>query len=148
GLTVLSSGAIPPNPSELLQTQAMSDLLADLRKQFDVILIDAPPLLPVTDAAILASQADGAVLVVRHGKTTRDQVHHSVDRLEGVGARLVGTVLNMTPNRTKSSYGYGYGYGYGESPAETSSTGRRRAGNPPTISPNGTREEVTETARG
>lgn len=130
-LAVLTSGAIPPNPSELLQTKAMSDLLIDLRSRYDVILIDAPPLLPVTDAALLAAQADGAVLVVRHGDTTRDQVQHAIDRLEGVGARLVGTVLNMTPTRAKNSYGYGYGYGYGEAP--DAQTGRRRADKTPAL---------------
>ena len=74
GLQVLTCGPIPPNPSELLQSHAMETLLADLRRDFDVIIIDAPPLLPVTDAALLAAQADGAVVVVRHGRTTRDQL--------------------------------------------------------------------------
>jgi len=120
-LKVLTSGAIPPNPSELLQSQAMHDLVATLRRHFDVILIDAPPLLPVTDAAIVAAQADGALLVVRHGKTTRDQVSAAVERLEAVGGRLVGVVLNMTPQRGDSGYYYGYGYGYAPT------AGRRRA---------------------
>ena len=74
GLQVLSSGPIPPNPSELLQSNAMEKMLGDLRDDFDVVIIDAPPLLPVTDAALLAAQADGALIVVRHGKTTRDQL--------------------------------------------------------------------------
>ena len=78
GLRVLTCGPIPPNPSELLQSHAMESLLADLRRDFDVIIIDAPPLLPVTDAALLAAQADGAVVVVRHGRTTRDQLQHSL----------------------------------------------------------------------
>ena len=138
GLSVLTSGAIPPNPSELIQTQAMDDLLVELRRRFDVIIVDAPPLLPVTDAALLASQADGAVLVVRHGKTTRDQVTHSVDRLDNVGARLLGTVLNMTPHPAKSSYGYGYGYGYGDAPGESSGYGRYRMGKTSKASQNGT----------
>jgi len=120
-LKVLTSGAIPPNPSELLQSQAMHDLVASLRRHFDVILIDAPPLLPVTDAAIVAAQADGALLVVRHGKTTRDQISAAVERLEAVGGRLVGVLLNMTPQRGGSGYYYGYGYGYAPT------AGRRRA---------------------
>jgi capsular exopolysaccharide synthesis family protein len=114
GLSVLACGPIPPNPSELLQSHAMETLLADLRRDFDVIIIDAPPLLPVTDAALLAAQADGAVVVVRHGRTTRDQLQHSVERLEAVDAKALGVVINQTPSRkNRTGYGYGYGYGYG-----------------------------------
>ncbi|WP_181309512.1 polysaccharide biosynthesis tyrosine autokinase [Nocardioides campestrisoli] len=113
GLTVLPSGAIPPNPSELLQSHAMEELLAELRSRFDLVILDAPPLLPVTDAALIASQADGALLVARYGKTTKDQLTHAVERLDAVGARTVGVVLNMVPHRRgMSGYGYGYGYGY------------------------------------
>jgi receptor protein-tyrosine kinase len=89
----------------------MKTLLKDLRERFDIVLIDAPPLLPVTDAAILAAESDGAILISRHGKTTRDQVVAAVGRLESVEARLLGTVANWTPTR-RSSYGYGYSYGY------------------------------------
>ena len=73
-LDVLTCGQIPPNPSELLQSHAMEMLLLELRTRYDVVILDAPPLLPVTDAALLAAQTDGAVVVVRHGKTTRDQL--------------------------------------------------------------------------
>lgn len=117
GLQVLTSGPIPPNPSELLQSHAMERLLTDLRERFDVIIIDAPPLLPVTDAALLARQADGAFVVVRHGKTTKDQLAHAVERIEAVDARVLGIVMNMTPQKKRGgSYGYGYGYGYGYAP--------------------------------
>ena len=120
GLQVLACGPIPPNPSELLQSHAMEALLADLRGKFDVIIVDAPPLLPVTDAALLAAQADGAVIVVRHGRTTRDQLQHSIERLEAVDAKALGVVINQAPSRkNRTGYGYGYGYGYGfESEAE------------------------------
>jgi receptor protein-tyrosine kinase len=111
-LHVLGSGAIPPNPAELLQSNAMTQLLADLRDQYDMVIVDAPPLLPVTDAALLAAQADGALLVVRHGKTTRDQLTQAVNRLAQVDASPVGVVLNMVPARRRHGYGYGYGYGY------------------------------------
>jgi receptor protein-tyrosine kinase len=110
GLKVIAAGSIPPNPAELLQSATMKSLLRALRERFDIVLIDAPPLLPVTDAALLAAASDGAILVVRHGKTTRDQVSLAVGRLQSVDARLIGTVVNMTPAR-RSSYGYGY-YGY------------------------------------
>jgi receptor protein-tyrosine kinase len=111
GVKVIAAGSIPPNPAELLQSAAMKMLLKDLRERFDIVLIDAPPLLPVTDAAILAAESDGAILITRHGRTTRDQVIAAVGRLESVEARLLGTVANWTPTR-RSSYGYGYSYGY------------------------------------
>ncbi|MDP9821790.1 polysaccharide biosynthesis tyrosine autokinase [Nocardioides massiliensis] len=118
GLDVLTSGAVPPNPSELLQSHAMRDVLTDLRAAYDIVIIDAPPLLPVTDAALLGSQSDGVLLVVRHGRTTRDQLGHAVERLENVDAKAIGVVMNMIPVRRGGSsyYGYGYGYGYGYAP--------------------------------
>lgn len=116
GLDVLACGPIPPNPSELLQSHAMEKLLGELREQYDIVILDAPPLLPVTDAALLAAQADGALLVVRHGKTTRDQLRHAVERVEAVDAKVIGVVINLAPaRRTGRSYGYGYGYSYGYS---------------------------------
>jgi capsular exopolysaccharide synthesis family protein len=118
-LNVLTSGAIPPNPAELLQSDAMRDLLSDLRQRFDTVIIDAPPLLPVTDSALLAAQADGALLVVRHGKTTHDQVRQSTERIAAVGGRLLGAVLNRAPDKGPDAYSYGYGY--------APEKGRRRA---------------------
>jgi capsular exopolysaccharide synthesis family protein len=113
GLRVLACGPIPPNPSELLQSHAMERLLTDLRSEFDVVILDAPPLLPVTDAALLATQADGAVVITRHGGTTRDQLTHAIERLDSVDAKVLGVVINMAPQRkVGSAYGYGYGYGY------------------------------------
>jgi capsular exopolysaccharide synthesis family protein len=113
GLDVLTSGALPPNPSEILQTDAMRTLVAELRQGYDIVLIDAPPLLPVTDASLLASISDGAILVVRHGQTGREAVATAVSRLRAVNARLLGTVLSMAPVRELTRDGYGYGYGYG-----------------------------------
>jgi len=113
GLAVLTSGPLPPNPAELLQSHAMEQVLTEARKHFDVIVIDAPPLLPVTDAALIAAQTDGAVLVVREGQTTKDQLAHAIDRLQAVGARTLGITLNMVASRGgrgKNAYGYGYGY--------------------------------------
>jgi capsular exopolysaccharide synthesis family protein len=111
GLHVITGGSIPPNPAELLQSRAMHDLLAQLRERYDVVIIDAPPTLPVTDAALLGALADGVILVARHAKTTRDQAAQSAARLESAGARLLATVLNFVPDRGAQSYGYGYGYG-------------------------------------
>ncbi|MCL3817233.1 polysaccharide biosynthesis tyrosine autokinase [Aeromicrobium wangtongii] len=116
GLSVLTSGSTPPNPAELLKSSAMASTIASLRATYDIVLIDAPPLLPVTDGALLAAQSDGALLVVRHGKTTTDQVRLAVERLESVGAAPVGVIFNMTPAKGGEGYGYGYGYGYAPEP--------------------------------
>ena len=119
GLQVLACGPIPPNPSELLQSRAMETLLAQLRAEYDVVLLDAPPLLPVTDAALLTAQADGALVVVRHGKTTHDQLAHAIERLEAVDARALGVVLNMVPAKRRGgeTYSYTYQYDYASRPA-------------------------------
>lgn len=110
-LTVMASGPIPPNPSELLASAAMQKRLEELKSMFDVIIIDAPPLLPVSDAAILTGIADGALFVTRWGYTRRAQVQTALTNLETVGAKLLGTIVNFAPVGKKSSY-YGYGYGY------------------------------------
>lgn len=114
-LYVLPAGKIPPNPSELLGSQQMTMLLEMLERDFDVVLCDAPPLLPVTDAAILARATSGAMMVVASGKTTKHQLTGATDALETVGAKLAGFVMSMVPTRGPDSYysGYGYGYGYG-----------------------------------
>uniref|UniRef100_A1UBH0 non-specific protein-tyrosine kinase n=1 Tax=Mycobacterium sp. (strain KMS) TaxID=189918 RepID=A1UBH0_MYCSK len=113
GLTVLTSGAIPPNPSELLGSQSARRLLNELRAQFDYVIVDSTPLLAVTDAAILAAGADGVLIMARFGHTTHEQLTHAVGSLESVGAALLGAVFTMIPTRNNASYSYGY-YGYGE----------------------------------
>lgn len=97
GCDLLATGPLPPNPAEVLQTQAMTDLLARMRGLYDVVIIDAPPLLPVVDPAILASKADGVLLVVRHGKTSVDAVENAVKRISAAGGRVLGVVLNRSP---------------------------------------------------
>lgn len=116
GIYFLASGPIPPNPTEVLQSQAAQTLFDRLNQMFDMVIIDAPPLLPVSDAAIMARDVDGAILVVRHGKTTKDQLQQARLRLAQVDANLFGVAVNMTPRRGKGAYGYGYGYGYGYEP--------------------------------
>ncbi len=111
GLDVLTSGTLPPNPSELLQTEAMLNLVGQLSELYDLVLIDAPPLLAVTDGALLAALSDGALVVVRHGRTRLDELKGAAERLQAVGARVLGTVITMTPRRSTSRYGYGSGYG-------------------------------------
>jgi capsular exopolysaccharide synthesis family protein len=105
---VLSSGPIPPNPSELLASRQMSNLLAELSNRYDIVLLDAPPLLPVTDAAILGAECDGALLIVRHGRTTRNQLKSAVSALESASVRVLGTVLSMTPESGSDDYYHYY----------------------------------------
>ncbi|MCL3862911.1 polysaccharide biosynthesis tyrosine autokinase [Actinotalea sp. K2] len=127
-LHVLPSGQIPPNPSELLGSRSMANLLADLTRQYDIVLLDTPPLLPVTDAAILAKLAGGALVVVGSGKLHRAQLGDAIGSLETVGARVLGIVLNGLSRKHGENYTY-----YDYSPTSTSTgmtkkANRKRAG--------------------
>ncbi|AGB21358.1 capsular exopolysaccharide biosynthesis protein [Mycobacterium sp. JS623] len=117
GLSVLTSGEIPPNPSELLGSLAAKKVLSELRADFDYVIVDSSPLLAVTDAAVLAAAADGVLLICRFGKTKREQLAHAVGNLRNVGARILGAVFTMTPARGNSSYNYSYYGGVDNSPA-------------------------------
>lgn len=119
GLHFLASGAKPPNPTEILQSRVTHDLVKQLRDEYDMVIIDAPPLLPVADASVLSTLADGTILVVKHGKTTRDQLAEAIARLNQVGGRLFGVVVNMIPRRATNSYYYYY--------YEESTQGRRKS---------------------
>lgn len=123
-LSVLPSGSIPPNPSELLASGQMRSILRELREEFDIVIVDTAPLLAVADGSIAAAAADGAILMVRHGRTTVDQVGKSLDALRQVDARLLGSVLNYAPSKRRG-YGYG-GYGSTYGSARDRSAGRFR----------------------
>lgn len=110
-LTVMTAGPVPPNPSELLASQAAKKVLRELREQFDYVIIDTSPLLAVTDGAILATECDGVLMIARFGETKREQLAHAVNTLQTVGATLLGAILTMTPSRG-SSYYYNYNYNY------------------------------------
>ena len=118
-LNLLAAGQVPPNPSELLGSRQMIGLLEELRASYETIIIDAPPLLPVTDAAVLAEHADGALLVVREGKTRKDQLARAKAALDAVEARVLGVVMNRArvPKTATTPY----------SQAANSSPARRRA---------------------
>jgi capsular exopolysaccharide synthesis family protein len=124
-LTVLTSGAVPPNPSELLGSLAAQKVLGELRANFDYVIVDSSPLLAVTDAAILATNSDGALIMARFGETKREHLAHAVGTLEDVGAPLLGAVLTMAPARGSTSYSYSY-YGDGGARRPSSSTERAR----------------------
>jgi receptor protein-tyrosine kinase len=110
GVTVLPPGALPTNPSELIGSQAMADLIAELEGRADVVVIDAPPVLPVTDAVALSTQVDAVVLVVRAGRTSRQAAADAARRLTVVGANLLGTVLNGASRAEAAAYGDDYRY--------------------------------------
>jgi receptor protein-tyrosine kinase len=109
-LAVLQSGAVPPDPSELLVSQRAADIFRALKEQADVMLVDSPPVLPVSDATALSARMDALLMVVTPGKTTRKQVARSVELLDQVKAPLFGTVLNGVS--AQGRYGYGYAYAY------------------------------------
>ena len=107
-LHVLTSGQIPPNPSELLGSQEMRKLLDRLEQSFDTVIVDAPPLLPVTDAAVLSQHVGGVVLVIGSQKTSHQDVSKALSALELVKANLLGVVLNRLPAKGPDSYSYSY----------------------------------------
>lgn len=111
-LYVLPAGPVPPNASELLGSAPMRELFASMVKEFDFVVLDSPPLLPVVDALTLEQLAGNLVLVVRSGQVTRREVQAAMKALTTVEASVAGTVLNFVPSNS-ADYGYGYGYGYG-----------------------------------
>jgi capsular exopolysaccharide synthesis family protein len=111
-LDLLPAGQIPPNPSELLGSVAMADLLEQLSGSYDMVLLDSPPLLPVTDAVVLSNLAGGALVVVGADRIHRPQLQQSLESLETAGAHLFGIVMNKIARREAAAYAYGYGSEY------------------------------------
>ena len=115
GLTVVTSGSLPPNPSELMGSQKLQTILASMRNAADIILIDTPPTLTVTDASALAPSLDGILLVVRPGKTKMSALRQTVEQLRQVNARILGVVMNDVAVSGKPySYHYNYYHNYSE----------------------------------
>lgn len=129
-LTVLTSGRVPPNPSELLISAHARTVIAEIAGRFDFTIIDTPPLLPVADGAEIATIADATVIVSRAGKTTHDQVERAVAALAKVGARPVGVILNMI-TRSRGDYDYGYAYYTSYRPTGSRRGSRKDDGIPP-----------------
>ena len=107
-LYVVPSGIIPPNPSELLGSKRMSDLLKSLEKDWDMILLDSPPLVAVTDATMVSKEIDQIVMVVKVGQTDKKAFDHTITSLRNVDAPLGGIILNAVTH--KNSYGSYYYY--------------------------------------
>ena len=108
-LHVLTSGPIPPNPSELLNSNRMNILVKRFEDIFDIIIYDMPPVTSVTDAQIMAAKADGVVFVIRHGVSQKDSVMNAKELLEMVNANILGVIFNGIEKKNTQSY-YGYGY--------------------------------------
>ncbi|WP_427006384.1 polysaccharide biosynthesis tyrosine autokinase [Pseudarthrobacter sp. H2] len=108
GLFILSSGQIPPNPSELLGSPEMKNLIVGLEDAFDTVIIDAPPLLPVTDAAVLSQHVGGVMVVVGAQKLRQADLDKSLGALRLVGANILGVVLNRLPLKGPDAYAYSY----------------------------------------
>lgn len=121
-VTVLGAGPVPPNPSELLGSEKMRDVIDALREKFDYVIIDTPPLLPVTDAAVVSTLVDGAVVVVGAGLIRKEHVVGALGILDAVGARTLGLLINRLPAKGQDRYAY-YGY-YGDGHASASKRGR------------------------
>lgn len=111
-LYVIPSGPTPPNPSELIGSKRMEKLIVALQEAFDLVIYDAPPVLSVTDAQILATKVDGTILVVRENKAEKEAVRQAVGLIQHVRAKIIGTVLNDVTKSSTGYYGY-YGY-YGK----------------------------------
>ncbi|OJF94201.1 CpsD/CapB family tyrosine-protein kinase [Alkalibacterium sp. 20] len=105
-LHVLTSGLVPPNPSELLASQRMTDFIETTKEHFDIIIFDAPPVIAVTDAQILASKIDGTVFVVRNGLAERHKLIKAKEQLKKVNANVIGTVFNEKKKIKSNDYGY------------------------------------------
>ncbi|QRZ08326.1 polysaccharide biosynthesis tyrosine autokinase [Mycolicibacterium austroafricanum] len=130
GLSVLTSGTIPPNPSELLGSQSARKLLMELRSEFDYVIVDSTPLLAVTDAAILGAGADGVLIMARYGQTRREQLTHAVESLRNVGAPLLGAVFTLTPTRRNTAYTYSYYGEYGSTRSASNEVSKSRQSDP------------------
>jgi len=135
-LDIITSGPKPPNPAELLGSKKMEEFLYSVRQNYDIVIVDTPPVLPVTDAAVLCQYADGVVLVAGYGLATYDAVLQAKANLEKVNARILGVVLNGVPVTRNGGYYYYYYY-YDETGTSKNQRRRRSTGDLP-LSANGT----------
>lgn len=110
GVFVLVAGPVPPNPSEMLESKRMDEIINVARENFDIILLDSPPVLPVTDALIISKYTEGTIVVIALEETQKEALKKTVESLENIGANIIGTVVNKA-NIKKGHYGYG-GYSY------------------------------------
>ena len=121
GLDALTAGVIPPNPSELLGSERMQNILQRAKEEYDYVLIDTPPVLPVTDSLVLGSMVDGLILVIDSGEVKVEMAREVKNQLMHSGANILGVVLNKVRSE---HHGYGYYYYYGHESARGGDNGR------------------------
>ena len=117
GVQVLTGGPIPPNPAELVGSKRMKRLIEEVSLQYDVVLIDTPPIIAVTDGAIIAQIVDGVILVLASGEVNKDYALRAKEQLDKVGAKILGAVLNKADLKTSEYYYYYYYHG-SDNPAQ------------------------------
>lgn len=117
GLQLITSGPIPPNPSELFISNKMTTVISELRDSYDTVLIDSPPVIAVTDSTLLASRVDGVVLVIKSGITRLDLINNAIDQLKKANNRFMGVILNQV-KVSAGDYNYYYYYGHREESKE------------------------------
>ena len=115
GVVVLTGGPIPPNPAELVGSKRMKRLIQEVSEQYDMVLIDTPPVVAVTDAAILAQEVDGVILVLASGEVNKEYAQRAKELLDKVGAKILGAVLNKADMKTSEYYYYYYYHGSDDS---------------------------------
>lgn len=113
GLSIITSGPVPPNPSELLNSKKMKEFLDRVKEDYDMVILDTPPIGPVTDSAVVSTLVDGTLLVIKAGETEIEKVDYAKELLDKVNANIVGAVLNNIPMKNgKGGYGYMEYYSY------------------------------------
>ena len=123
GLDALTSGVIPPNPSELLGSERMQNILQRAKEEYDYVLIDTPPVLPVTDSLVLGRMVDGLIMVIDSGEIKVEMAREVKNQLVHAGANILGVVLNKVRSE-HHGYGYGYYYYYGHESARGGDNGK------------------------
>jgi protein-tyrosine kinase len=112
-LYIMTSGPIPPNPAELLATNKMKHVVALFKEKFEQVVFDSPPVIAVTDAAILSRMVDATIMVLNHGVVNYDEAAYAIEQLQKVKANIIGTIINGMPSNKGSYYYYYYYYGTG-----------------------------------
>ncbi|RQD74331.1 MAG: polysaccharide biosynthesis tyrosine autokinase [Candidatus Syntrophonatronum acetioxidans] len=125
-LFVMTSGAIPPNPAELLGTRRMKETLQELRDTFDTVIIDSPPVVAVSDSSIISSMSDATLLVLGHGDSNREAALKAKEQLELAQANFLGVVMNKVPLNGQGYYYYYYYGGYGQEDKKNKRSKKRR----------------------
>jgi len=143
-LDVLVSGPLPPDPGEFVATQKLADILAELHRRYDLVLLDSPPLLRVGDAMTLSSRADGLVVLTRLNIVKRPMLRELSRMLESVPITKLGFVVTGLQREAGYSGGYAYGYGYGYGDQSSHVSGDGGGGQPGALSSNGRGEPARE----